>query len=221
MLCRRRYRIHILAKGIAAGANGSSLSISKNTLAANAIVAIQVDSGADASGLAVNANSITGNAAGIINDASAFDATCNWWGSNAGPPSADWPSGDGDTAVGVPLNNGGSGPVVGFQPWLTNSKVSVACDHVTPVVHILSPKPGANYAIGSSVAPNFFCTDGGGSKVATCTGWANYGGSYDPNSASLVMSLPTSLSGTWTFSVVANDNAGNQTVQFVTYSVSP
>ncbi len=71
--------------------------------------------------------------------------------------------------------------------------------------------PGPYYVNGPPVTVTFSCSDGTGSGIATClgSGPTNSGGTIN-----------TSTPGTYTFTVTATDNVGNQSTASVTYTVS-
>jgi Tol biopolymer transport system component len=83
----------------------------------------------------------------------------------------------------------------------------IRVDRLAPQIAITSPTDGASFALGSSAAAAFSCTDGG-SGVATCTGSVPDGAPLDTSSA-----------GQHTFTVQAADAAGNTASATVTYSV--
>jgi Bacterial pre-peptidase C-terminal domain len=82
-------------------------------------------------------------------------------------------------------------------------------DRTAPTITISSPEEGANYAIGEEVLADYECADeAGGSGVATCVGDVADG---DP--------VNTSTAGVKAFVVRATDNAGNESVEVVHYTV--
>ena len=82
-------------------------------------------------------------------------------------------------------------------------------DLTEPTISIGSPVEGATYTLGQSAYANYSCDDeSGGSGIASCTGTVANGAAIDTSSVGLK-----------TFSVNAEDNAGNTSSQVVTYSV--
>jgi len=82
-------------------------------------------------------------------------------------------------------------------------------DSTRPTVQISSPKAGDQFLRGSKVIADFACADeNGGSGVKSCAGTVPNGSPVD-----------TSAEGTHTFTVTAEDNAGNTNQQSVTYNV--
>jgi hypothetical protein len=86
---------------------------------------------------------------------------------------------------------------------ITGNKV----DKQAPGIAISAPAEGATYVLGQAVAADYACADGG-SGVASCTGTAPDGASFD-----------TSSLGTKAFQVDATDGVGNQSSRSVDYSV--
>jgi hypothetical protein len=98
--------------------------------------------------------------------------------------------------VGVGFRAGTSGP----QAFLLN-------DVLPPSVFLVSPRNGAVYTLGQSVAARYSCSDAG-SGVATCAGPVASGGRID-----------TSTVGPHFFVVTASDHAGLRTRAIAGYSV--
>jgi len=111
----------------------------------------------------------------------------------------------------------GSQAVVGNLPDLgaiefgdTSWIPSAAGDVTAPTVILTTPSDGATYVEGQTVLASFSCSDNaGGSGIARCSGTSrNRGG------------VGTSSPGTWTFSVVAVDFAGNTSTTVHSYTVT-
>ncbi|HEX9823694.1 MAG TPA: hypothetical protein VGB51_04785 [Actinomycetota bacterium] len=81
-------------------------------------------------------------------------------------------------------------------------------DGVAPVIDLVTPADGAEYAIDSEVLADYSCDDGDGSGIATCDGTVPNGSAID-----------TSTLGTHSFEVDASDNAGNASTTTATYEV--
>lgn len=82
-------------------------------------------------------------------------------------------------------------------------------DSSAPTILIASPAEGATYLLGQSVFADYSCEDeSGGSGIASCTGSVANGAAID-----------TASVGAKTFTVTAEDNAGNISVEEVTYNV--
>lgn len=81
-------------------------------------------------------------------------------------------------------------------------------DTTAPSVTIFAPANNGSYAQNAVVKANYFCSDTGGSGLATCTG------TFPSGSA-----LPTQTLGTKEFNVFASDGAGNITKVTRTYNV--
>jgi hypothetical protein len=81
-------------------------------------------------------------------------------------------------------------------------------DQTKPVITISTPKNGKTYAKNSAVFANFTCYDLA-SDIASCTGTVSNGSN-----------LPTGTTGTKTFTVNAQDTAGNTATKTVTYYVA-
>jgi len=88
-----------------------------------------------------------------------------------------------------------------------SASVVIKQDTVAPTVNISAPAQGATYKRRRVVVASYSCADAT-SGVATCAGTFPSGTPVD-----------TSTAGQKTFTVTATDNAGNQTVQSVTYIV--
>ncbi len=83
-----------------------------------------------------------------------------------------------------------------------------APDKQAPTVDLRTPADGAHYAQGAEVTADYSCADAGGSGVASCEGDVASG---DP--------IDTSTPGTFDFTVVADDGAGNETTVTHGYTV--
>ena len=81
-------------------------------------------------------------------------------------------------------------------------------DDTAPTITIARPVEGATYSRGDDIAADFSCSDVGGSGLETCAGTVANGDRID-----------TSTLGTKTFTVVATDNAGNESSQEISYVV--
>ncbi len=82
-----------------------------------------------------------------------------------------------------------------------------APDTIDPDVTVTSPGDGASYAYGERVTADFSCTDTGGSSLQTC-------GSVLPGTT-----LDTTTPGPHSFTVTAEDGAGNSTTVVRDYAV--
>jgi hypothetical protein len=82
-----------------------------------------------------------------------------------------------------------------------------APDTIDPDVTVTSPGDGASYAYGEHVTADFSCTDTGGSSLQTC-------GDVLPGTA-----LDTTVPGSHSFTVTAEDGAGNTTTVVRDYTV--
>jgi N-acetylneuraminic acid mutarotase len=102
---------------------------------------------------------------------------------------------------------GGDSP---SSPIIDSLEVYVAdSDTAAPTITINAAADGATYLLGQSVNADYSCQDeAGGSGLASCTGTSPNGGSID-----------TASVGTKTFTVTAEDNAGNVSSEEVTYYV--
>ena len=108
--------------------------------------------------------------------------------------------GGGDHSVPLTLDNDGF--VVDWAP-------GEPADDVDPTITITTPSDGAVYQQNQAVNANYECYDeDGGSGLANCTGDVPNGSPID-----------TSTLGVHTFTVNAEDNAGNTTIQTHTYTV--
>ncbi|MDH5420946.1 MAG: hypothetical protein OEY55_03985 [Acidimicrobiia bacterium] len=87
-----------------------------------------------------------------------------------------------------------------------SDNVVVRIDTIAPTANITSPS--GSYDQGATVSADFTCADAG-SGVFSCVGSTANGSAID-----------TTVVGTFTFSVTATDNAGNETVKESTYSVN-
>jgi len=90
----------------------------------------------------------------------------------------------------------------------TNTHGGINIDATPPLVQLISPLDSFTYALGTVIAANYTCSDGG-SGVASCTG---------PVANGTLMTL--GAPGTFTFAVTAIDVAGNQTTVTHTYQVA-
>jgi YVTN family beta-propeller protein len=77
-----------------------------------------------------------------------------------------------------------------------------------PTVDLRTPADGAQVDQGADVAADYSCADDGGSGLASCTGDVPDGAALD-----------TSTPGTFSFTVVARDGAGNETTVTHSYTV--
>ena len=83
-------------------------------------------------------------------------------------------------------------------------------DTTAPTAIVTTPADGATYSVGQVVAADYDCSDDvGGSGVATCVGPVADGAPIN-----------TAAPGSFSFSVVATDNAGNTTTETVNYTVA-
>ena len=86
--------------------------------------------------------------------------------------------------------------------------ITIKEDTVAPSVTITSPTQGETIPLNASVTAVYSCSDAT-SGVASCVGTVANGAK-----------IPTSTSGTFTFTVLATDNAGLTASKSVTYTVS-
>jgi Arylsulfotransferase (ASST) len=84
----------------------------------------------------------------------------------------------------------------------------LAPDTIPPDVDVSQPASGARYVFGQHVNSGFSCTDRGGSSLQSCNGSTVEGAAIN-----------TSVPGAHTFTVVAEDGAGNTTTVTRTYHV--
>jgi DNA-binding beta-propeller fold protein YncE len=84
-----------------------------------------------------------------------------------------------------------------------------APDTQAPTIDLRTPQDGAQYPIGTHVEADYSCADTGGSGVASCDGDVADGEALD-----------TSAVGTFSFTVVARDGAGNETTVTHSYTVT-
>ncbi len=83
-------------------------------------------------------------------------------------------------------------------------------DQTAPTATITTPADGATYSVGQSVTADYACADEvGGSGVASCVGPVADGAAIN-----------TASPGSFSFAVVATDNAGNSTTETVNYTVA-
>ncbi|GAA2130304.1 PxKF domain-containing protein [Nocardioides bigeumensis] len=97
-----------------------------------------------------------------------------------------------------------------FVHYLTIYDVTGACDPEPPTATITSPADGASYVLGSSVAADYACADGGlgSSGLASCVGTVADGAAVD-----------TTTVGSHEFVVTATDNSGQTGGATSTYDV--
>lgn len=89
----------------------------------------------------------------------------------------------------------------------STQSVTIKRDATRPSTEIASPASGASYALNQAVKASYSCGDAT-AGVASCTGTVANGSTID-----------TSASGAKSFSVTAEDNAGNRTTRTVDYTV--
>jgi len=85
---------------------------------------------------------------------------------------------------------------------------TVRLDKTAPAVAIAVPADGATFTLNQQVFASYSCNDAGGSGLKSCVGSVPNGSPLD-----------TSSYGTKTFTLTAEDNAGNKTIKTVTYNV--
>lgn len=88
-----------------------------------------------------------------------------------------------------------------------SQSVTIKQDTVAPQVTIKSPLRGTTYRLNAIVSASYICLDAT-SGVAKCSGTV-------PNSAN----IPTSIAGTYTFTVRSMDHAGNPRTKSILYAV--
>jgi DNA-binding beta-propeller fold protein YncE len=120
----------------------------------------------------------------------------------------------GDGKVGQ-YDVGDDGTLAAKSPLLVDADVrpvAVAAvrppDTQAPTIDLRAPADGAHYAAGADVDADYSCADEGGSGVASCEGDVASGEALD-----------TSTPGTFDFTVVARDGAGNETTVTHTYTL--
>jgi hypothetical protein len=87
-------------------------------------------------------------------------------------------------------------------------------DTTAPTITITVPENNAPYGADTNVLANYSCQDEpGGSGVKSCIGTVN--GVSIPNGAA----IPTAAPGPYTFTVTAEDNAGNKNTLTHTYTI--
>lgn len=126
-----------------------------------------------------------------------IDATCNWWGVANGPSGVG--PGEGD-----PVTSNAS-----FRPWRTGGNVSAPCDTDAPSITVTSPV--SLVLVDTTITAEFSC-DGTGSEISRCAasdGIQNGDG------------LGAAEVGAHSFTIEAEDLAGNTAVKAVTYQVVP
>jgi Arylsulfotransferase (ASST) len=82
-------------------------------------------------------------------------------------------------------------------------------DVMRPKIRLVSPRRDAVYSVGAAVRVRYSCTDRGGSNLMSCGGDVAHGAKLD-----------TATTGRHTFTVRADDGAGNTTTVTRTYTVS-
>jgi len=85
---------------------------------------------------------------------------------------------------------------------------TVAADETAPTVDLRTPADGAQYQLGEAVEADYSCADEGGSGLASCDGDVGDGAALD-----------TVTPGAHSFTVVARDEAGNETTVTHGYTV--
>ena len=105
--------------------------------------------------------------------------------------------------------------------WAQFKTVLIKIDTMAPTIGAITFYPPSNgniFAVGQSVTANFTCSDnlnGSGIDPTTCLGAVG-----TTTGIASGHNIPTSVAGTYTFTVTAKDNAGNPaTPQTVTYQV--
>jgi hypothetical protein len=115
------------------------------------------------------------------------------WGSDLDGEVSNVPAGNGFVAV--------SGGYFGF--------VAIKEDRTAPVIDITAPENGANYLLGQRVYAAYSCADEqGGSGLKSCVGDVSNGAAID-----------TGTVGPKSFTVRAEDNAGNVATMTIHYGV--
>jgi hypothetical protein len=89
-----------------------------------------------------------------------------------------------------------------------STSVTIKKDSVKPTVTITTPVNGASYALKSRVHASYACSDAT-SGVDTCSGTVADGAAIN-----------TATAGTKKFTVASTDNAGNKTIQSISYTVN-
>jgi hypothetical protein len=82
-------------------------------------------------------------------------------------------------------------------------------DTTPPQIQLVSPADGNTYTQGQTITAGYSCSDGL-SQVATCLGTVVSG-----------TTLNLTTAGTFSFTVTATDQAGNQSMVTHTYTVAP
>jgi CSLREA domain-containing protein len=86
-----------------------------------------------------------------------------------------------------------------------------AFEAASPSIAISSPANGARYVQGQALKASYDCTEGGLAKfISSCTGPVTSGAS-----------IPTTATGSHSFTVTATDVTGNQVSRTVTYTIAP
>lgn len=131
------------------------------------------------------------------------------WVVTGGPP----PTTSGCQTVSVPDTKGTT-----YTCTATNSvgtwsnSVTIKKDTVPPTETITSPTKGESFRLNQSAGADYTCTDAT-SSVFTCSG------AVGSQAISNGGKLPTSVKGSFTFTVTSTDVAGNQSTTSVNYSV--
>jgi streptogramin lyase len=90
----------------------------------------------------------------------------------------------------------------------STSSIAYQEDSTPPGIVITTPADGASYTLGSAVPADYECQDPGGSGVSSCNGTVADGSPID-----------TATAGAKTFTVTAEDNAGNDAALTHEYTV--
>jgi uncharacterized repeat protein (TIGR01451 family) len=118
----------------------------------------------------------------------------------------------GISATAVPNQPGLTNAGVNINPYVAGTTVAIvfpATDHAAPQANLVSPPDNVSYFLGQSVAADYTCQDEpGGSGMSRCEGTVANGQPID-----------TSTVGTFAFTVLAVDHAGNSSTVTHHYSV--
>jgi sugar lactone lactonase YvrE len=120
-------------------------------------------------------------------------------------------SGDGqfNAPTGVAVDGAGNVYVADYYNHRIEKFAPVATDSTPPAIEITAPSEGADYELGQSVQAEYSCSDeAGGSGLKSCTGDLANGAILD-----------TSTVGDKSFTVTAEDNAGNPATETIHYRV--
>lgn len=151
---------------------------------------------------------IGGSASATLSLVEIYDPVTNSWSVGPSMPTDRYNFG---IAVvdGVAYAYGGATSAGGYTPSSTLEAYTLGVDVAAPEIAVTSPANGATYFLGQSVIAQYSCDDEpDGSGIASCIGSVPVGNFID-----------TSSIGVKTFTINAEDNAGNTNSEEVSYNV--